>query len=191
LYTDERKALRSTLFLSIVFLCVSALSAYSSGEKNEPPVESQQATSAVPHYSLQNVTHYHYEMGVLRVKIVFEKGDFFSELNELHVENCSFVYYDSSGGSLSRGQSKRAVLYQNQSQLMAEDDVVVISDINGGRLDTDYLEWQGDRNQFSTESFVTITRENGDILQGIGMVADVALRYVNIKKNVRGSIKAE
>jgi hypothetical protein len=38
---------------------------------------------------------------------------------------------------------------------------------------------------------VTITRKNGDILQGIGMITDVALRYVQVKKDVKGKIKTE
>jgi len=83
------------------------------------------------------------------------------------------------------------VLYQDESLLIAEEDVVVISAVNGARLDTEYLEWIGKEDRFSTDRFVTITRENGDILTGMGMDADVALQFITIRKNVKGSIRSE
>ena len=58
-------------------------------------------------------------------------------------------------------------------------------------LKTDYLEWRGDSSQFVTDSFVTITRENGDTLQGTGMITDLALNYVTVKRNVRGNMEVE
>jgi LPS export ABC transporter protein LptC len=95
---------------------------------------------------------------------MFDSGSFFSGTDELHIENSSFVYYDSYGSILSRGRSKTATLFKNKAQLIAENDVVVVSEVNGGVLTTDYLEWHGDRSQFTTESFVTITRKNGRVL---------------------------
>ena len=154
-------------------------------------VESVKASEMLPAYSLEDVTHYQYEAGILKAKLIFEKGDFFEELQELRVENCRFVYYDSNGDSVSRGHSNRATLYEGNSLLVAEDDVVVISEENRATLKTDYLEWRGDSSQFVTDRFVTITRENGDILQGTGMITDLALNYVTVNKNVEGIMEVE
>jgi len=146
---------------------------------------------SMPDYALQDVVHYNYQEGVLRVRMDFERGFYYADVEELHIENCSYVYYDKVGEVESRGKSKRATLYERESYLEAEDDVVVVSEVNGAKLETDYLEWYGSRDQFVTESFVTVTRKNGDILQGIGMIADVALNHVTIKKDVRGSVEPE
>ncbi len=151
----------------------------------------QEAEGPVPRYSLENVEHFHYEQGDLRVKVTFEHGDFFAEAGELRVEKCRFVYYDSSGETLSRGSSERAVLFQDSSRLEAYRDVVIVSEANGATLRTEYLVWEGEESNFTTDEEVVITRENGDILQGVGMVADVALNFVTIQRNVHGRIRPE
>jgi LPS export ABC transporter protein LptC len=153
-----------------------------------PPPETEEER---PRYSLNDVLHYHYQDGVLRLEVSFTHGDFFSEAGELRVENCRFVYYDETGAPLSRGNSNRATLFENQSRLVAQDDVVVFSEVNGGTLTTEHLVWEGSESRFTTEEEVVMTRKNGDILQGEGMVADVALNYVVIKRNVHGRIRSE
>jgi LPS export ABC transporter protein LptC len=155
----------------------------------ETPGEMTEHSGTVPRYSLEDVTHFQYQDGILRLEITFSRGDFYADRRELHVENCTFVYYDKFGVQQSRGSSKRAILMEDQSELIAQDDVVVISDVNGGVLTTEYLVWK--ENRFSTEKAVTITRENGDIIKGVGMVADVALNVVTIFQNVRGSVRTE
>ncbi len=179
------------IFIGIISLLSVIFFSGCRTEEQKQISQTWQTEKELPHYSLTNVTHYHYEQDKLREKVVFERGNFFSSGNELHVENCSFVYYDRNSQKLSSGSSKRAVLYQNSSLLIAEDDVIVVSAVNGARLDTEYLEWIGSEDRFSTDRFVKITRENGDILTGIGMDADVALRFITIRKNVKGSIRSE
>ncbi len=183
--------MRSLATVLCVLFLIAALTGCSLKTKDRQDSEDPATVQQLPQYKLHQVTHLHYESGILRFKVVFDRGSFYSDTDELHVENSSFVYYDSYGSILSRGRSKTATLFKNEGQLIAEDDVVVVSEVNGGVLTTDYLEWHGDRSQFTTESFVTITRKNGDILQGIGMVTDVALRYVQVKKDVKGKIKAD
>jgi LPS export ABC transporter protein LptC len=146
---------------------------------------------AVPAYSLEDVTHYQYDDGVLRLKVNFDRGAYYDDRQELRIENCMFVYYDSDGNEVSTGRSRRATIHRESSQLIAEEDVVIVSEVNRGRLETDYLEWRGDESQFVTESYVTITRDNGDTLQGVGMITDMALNYVTIKRDVRGSFEAQ
>jgi LPS export ABC transporter protein LptC len=140
----------------------------------------------LPEYILRGVTHSFYERGVLKLRVDFEKGSYFADRHELAVVNCAYIYYDTKGNVLSRGRSKRATLLSGSSRLVAEDDVVVVSEVNGGVLKTDRLEWLGEKNQFSTNDFVTVTRVNGDMISGKGMIADLALRVVTIKRNVKG-----
>lgn len=141
----------------------------------------------VPDYSLMEVTHYHYKDGLLRMAITFEEGKFYSDTGELNIDKCTYIYYDINETMVSRGRSKEAKIFDNQSLIIAENDVVIISEVNGAVLETDYLEWHGREEQFVTERPVTITRPNGDMISGIGMIADITLRYITIKKDVTGS----
>jgi LPS export ABC transporter protein LptC len=158
------------------------------GSVEESDIQEESTEEAlVPDYILYEVIHYHYEDGLRKVKVLFDKGRYFSTGSELLVENCRFVYYDRKGEAISRGSSNRARLFEDGMQLVAEENVIVISEENGGRLDTEYLEWHGDTNQFDTDRFVTITQKNGDTISGIGMVADIGLKKVTIKQDVKGS----
>jgi len=176
---------------TLVMFFILVLAAGCSRHGRDSSTVIQDVQEETPSYSLEEVTHYQYEDGMLRVKVFFDRGDFYDDRQELRVENCTFVYYDIDGYEVSTGRSKRAVLYQNSSLLVAEDDVVIVSQVNRGMLETDYLEWRGVDSQFVTDRFVTITRENGDTLQGIGMITDVALNYVTIKRDVKGSFRAD
>ena len=182
----HRTVRKLPMILLLILVCIPSVALCSKGKK-EGDEALEDAAARVPDYVFHDVVHHHYENGIRKVKVVFETGWYFQD--ELLVENCSFVYYDKEGEVVSRGSSKRATLYEDGMKLIAEEDVVVISEENRGRLDTEYLEWLGSDNQFTTDRFVTITQENGDTISGIGMVDDVGLKRVTIKQDVRGSIK--
>jgi LPS export ABC transporter protein LptC len=171
-----------------IFLLVPLVSICGTGDEGAGEA-SEEDRALIPDYILNDVVHHYYEDGVKKVKIVFETGRYFSVANELLVEKCSFVYYDKKGEVVSRGNSKYARLFSDGTELIAEEDVVVISEENKGRLNTEYLEWHGNENQFTTDRFVTITQENGDTISGVGMVADIGLKKVSIKKDVKGSFR--
>jgi len=143
----------------------------------------------LPDYVLNDVIHYHYEDGYLKLKVEFESGYFYNTSEDLYVENSRFVYYDINRKNVSKGSSRKAKLIRSQSELIAEDNVIIISEINGCKLETEYLEWHEDNDQFNTDRFVKITRPNGDILTGVGLIADVSLQIVTIKSDVKGSFK--
>ena len=177
------------LFISCAIVLLGPY-AEASGGGEEPVMEEKSAEETlVPDYILYGVVHHHYEDGSRKVKVLFDKGRYYSDGAELLVENCRFVYYDRKGDVVSRGSSNGARLFADGTQLVAEENVIVISEENGGRLDTEYLEWHGDTNQFTTDRFVTIIQKNGDTISGIGMVADAGLKRVRIKQDVRGSFR--
>ncbi|MGQ9616091.1 MAG: LPS export ABC transporter periplasmic protein LptC [Spirochaetota bacterium] len=179
------------LYFLVYFTVFFQSICHASGAKEPEKVVLPSQTTDVPDYILHDVIHYQYDSGVLKVKVIFENGSFSRGKEELHVENCGFEYYDSNEVVISRGSAKEATIFMGRSELFADGDVVVVSELNGAKLETDHLEWHGKNNQFTTESFVTITRITGDIIQGYGMISDVGLRYIKIKKNVRGIIRSD
>ncbi len=140
-----------------------------------------------PTYILYNVVHKHYRDGKLVVKIEFEKGYYYANDDTLMVDKCSFEYYEDSK-LISKGRSDRAKFFISRSFLIAMGNIIVTSEENQTNLFTDYLEWHGDTNTFTTDSFVEITRKNGDSISGRGLKADISLKRVKILHNVRGKI---
>jgi LPS export ABC transporter protein LptC len=177
--TAMRCAVCAFSLLVLLAGCGKTSRAGDSRTENEPQ-------ETLPAYVLKEVTYYHYRDGYLQVEIAFETGEYYAEADELRIDNCTFLYYDINENLLSRGRSNSATIHADRSLIIAEDEVVIISELNGGVLETDHLEWHGNKEQFLTESYVSLTRKNIDSITGTGMVADIALRTVTIKKNVRG-----
>ena len=173
--------------LVVLLLMIVSLGGCFSKVKDSLTVQGGDHTERVPDYVIHNVTHYYYENGIKKSKITFESGEYYSDREELNVENCNYIYYDKDGNIKSKGSSDRAQIFKGGSLIISEDNVVLVSETNNAVLKTDYLEWHGDEEQFYTDHFVTITRTNGDIITGYGMLADIALRFITIQKNARGS----
>lgn len=192
LHVIEKKVLCWSRFFTVLFtLLLFLLPAYGGGIKDgSTPDASEYQDKILPDYVLKNVKHYHYEEGILRLEVTFEDGEYYSAEQELHIANCSFLYYDIDETLISRGRSKRAKIFSEQSLIIAENDVVIISEVNGGVLETEYLEWHGHEERFVTDRPVTITRRNGDTISGKGMIADIALRFVTLESDVKGSFRS-
>jgi LPS export ABC transporter protein LptC len=174
----------------ILLICISLSGCLSQGKENQINQNSDSPAPA-PDYIFQDVTHYYYEDGIKKTMIMFESGEYYSEGEELYVENCTYIYYDIDGNVNSRGSSDRAKIFNNGSLIISEDNVVIISETNNAVLETEYLEWHADEEQFVTDRFVTVTRTNGDIITGYGMLADLAIRFVTINKDAKGSFKED
>jgi LPS export ABC transporter protein LptC len=172
----------------VFFLIAVILSGCSGKERESHGAPVDGSGERVPDYILHNVTHYYYENGIKKSTITFETGEYYSDQEELYVEKCNYIYYDMNGNVKSRGSSDRARIFNNGSLIISEDNVVLVSETNSAVLETDYLEWHGDEESFTTDSFVTITRTNGDIITGYGMVADLAISLVTIQKDAKGSL---
>ncbi len=170
----------------ILLISVSLSGCLSKGKESRINQDSD-SSEPVPDYILQDVTHYYYENGIKKSTIMFESGEYYSEREELYIENCNYIYYNKDGTISSRGSSDRAKIFNNGSLIISEDNVVVISETNNAVLETEYLEWHGDEEQFITDRFVTITRTNGDIITGYGMLTDLSIRFVTINKDAKGS----
>ena len=170
----------------ILLICVSLSGCLNKRKETQINLNGDTLEPA-PDYIFQGVTHYYYEDGIKKTMIKFENGEYYSEREELYIENCTYIYYDMNGNVNSRGSSERAKIYNNGSLIISEDNVVIISETNNAVLETEYLEWHGDEEQFVTDRFVTITRTNGDIITGYGMLADLAIRFVTINKDAKGS----
>ena len=180
--------IKKTTLLLAAFLILAGCEGAGKGIRDRREAAAKEEAS-LPEYVLEGVVHSYYERGTLKLQVTFERGVYYKSADKLAVENCLYVYYDNMGKVISRGRSKRAKLFGKEARLVAEEDVVVVSEANGGVLKTGYLEWSGRKNQFTTDDFVTITRTNGDRIAGKGMIADLGLRFVTIKRNVKGHFR--
>ncbi len=90
-------------------------------------------------------------------------------------------FYDQQGRHTSKLTADRGRLYEETNDVVALGNVVVVSD-SGMILRSDSLRWDNRRQKVLTDAFVTITRANGEMLQGHGFESDPNLNYFSIRK---------
>lgn len=94
---------------------------------------------------------------------------------------------DTTGHITTTMTSDSAVIREKSQRLQLYGHGVVKS---GDTLtvESEYLEWDPVHEQLSTESFVRIKRR-GDVISGIGMIADRKLGRIRLKKQVKGAVQ--
>jgi len=90
-------------------------------------------------------------------------------------------FYNQQGLHSSQLTALRGVLNEETNDVVALGNVVVVSD-SGVTLRSDSLRWDNRRQKVLTEAFVTITRANGETLQGYGFESDPNLKTLSIKR---------
>ncbi len=90
---------------------------------------------------------------------------------------------------VSRLTAKQGVLNQATDDLEARGDVRVASD-DGALLTTEILFWDHQKAKIHTDEYVVITRGE-DVLSGFGLEADPGLDRVDIKREVKGTVRGD
>jgi LPS export ABC transporter protein LptC len=90
---------------------------------------------------------------------------------------------------VSRLTADQGVLHQATDDLEARGHVRVATD-DGAVLTTDVLFWDHQRAKIHTDEFVEIT-QNDNVLAGYGLEADPGLDRVEIRREVRGTVRRD
>lgn len=97
-------------------------------------------------------------------------------------------FYNNSGVETSHLIADSGLVRETTQFMVANGNVVVISQENKSRLETEQLFWNGMDQKVTTDSFVTIYQE-GDTLMGYGFEADQDLKGFKIMRQVKGAFK--
>jgi LPS export ABC transporter protein LptC len=79
------------------------------------------------------------------------------------------------------------ILIQTTDDLEARGNVQVVTD-EGAVLETEVLFWDHGQSRIHTEAFVKVTRGE-NVLTGIGLEADPGLDRIDLKREIRGTIR--
>lgn len=105
----------------------------------------------------------------------------YTEFNEgIHV-----IFYDKSGNIESELTADYAIDYEKVNVMEAKGNVVVIN-VNGDQLNTEYLIWHESDKLIKSDEFVKITT-NDEIIYGDGLEANEDFTQYRIK-NIKGII---
>jgi LPS export ABC transporter protein LptC len=124
------------------------------------------------------------DRGVQRALLQADTAFTYEDNSRTELRTVRSTFYTETGlknGTLTSREGTYNVRSQNME---ARGNVIVISD-DGRRLETPQLRFDTGRNEISGDSAFVLTRP-GEILQGIGFIADPALTHIRILRAARG-----
>jgi LPS export ABC transporter protein LptC len=110
----------------------------------------------------------------------------FTTLDSAVANNLTVDFFDTTGARVSTLTAREGYIREKDQYLAVTGSVVVIGE-DSVRLETEYLEWDGDKDSVVTDSFVTVI-DKGDTLMSYGFQSDPRLKDVTFKHRVSGRL---
>ena len=185
--------MRKPLLRAIALLAL-ALVAGACKEEKGPPIAANKKTIAdsadqVLYGQRMLIT----DRGLNRAEIHSDTAYFFDENTRTEMRVVDGVFFDSQGLRDAVLTSRTGLYNQRLNSLEARGDralPVVITTIDGRRLETTYVRYDQRVNLISSDSMFTLTDPDGRVLHGIGFTTDPDLNNVHVVKQISGKAGA-
>jgi LPS export ABC transporter protein LptC len=155
---------------------------------SDDPVQAAAPPAPPPSEGMRGVTIRNFREGDTRWVLQADTASVFRDRKRVEAQVVTIDFFDGDR-HVSKLTSDRAVLLQATDDLEARGRVRVLTD-EGGLLETEVLYWDHQRARIHTDDAVRITRGD-DVLTGVGLEADPALERVDVKRNVRGTVRSD
>ena len=143
---------------------------------------------AAPSEGMRGVSLRNYREGDTRWVLQADSASVFRDRKRVETERMEIDFFEGER-HVSTLTADRGVLLQATDDLEAHGHVQVVTD-DGAVLRTDVLFWDHERARIHTDEPVTITRGD-DVLRGVGMEADPGLNRVDLRREVRGTVRSD
>lgn len=127
------------------------------------------------------------DRGLNRAEIHADTAYFFDENTRTDMRIVSGVFFNAEGARDAVLTSRTGVYNQRLNSLEARGDVV-ISTVDGRRLETPFVRYDNRVNLVSSDTTFKLTMPDGKVVDGIGFTTDPDLNNVHIVK--QKSVKA-
>jgi LPS export ABC transporter protein LptC len=129
------------------------------------------------------------DRGLNRAEILSDTAYFFDENTRTDMRIVHGVFFDSQGLRDAVLTSRTGLYNQRLNSLEARGDVV-ITGVDGRRLETPFVRYDQRVNVVSSDSIFTLTMPDGRVLRGIGFTTDPDLNEVHIIRQISGKAGA-
>jgi LPS export ABC transporter protein LptC len=111
----------------------------------------------------------------------------FTRLDSAIAYNLYVEFFDTAGIIISTLTADEGYIREKDNFLAVSGSVVVIGE-DSVRLETEYLEWVGEKDSVVTDSFVMVIEGGDDTLMSYGFQSDPQLKDVTFKHKVSGRL---
>jgi LPS export ABC transporter protein LptC len=141
-----------------------------------------------PSEGMRGVSVRNFHEGDTRWLLHADTASVFRDRKRVETERVEIEFFDGDR-RISTLTANRGVLLQATDDLEARGNVRVVAE-DGAVLRTEVLFWDHRRSRIHTDDPVTITRGD-DVLRGVGLEADPGLDRVDLKREVRGTVRSD
>lgn len=169
------------VYLFILLSCCFSL--LSCGEKGQNAVTEKKLTP-LPDAEIVDFITRGYKNGSLSWYIKAKKADIY---NNKRITRFFFLHlynYGKDGSLKSTASANEGTLWEETEDILLKGDVMILNE-EKTLLETDSLKYVRREKKIKTSARVKITRKNGDILRGKGLIADIGLKKLEILSQVR------
>lgn len=168
------------LLAGIAIICL--VSACSS--KKQPPVATHSPLADSADQVIYGLRFRLTEEGLSRAQLQSDTAYFFEDNTRIELEKVHTTFFTVTGAKDAVLTSKRGTYNSRTSNMIARDDVVVVSE-DGRRLTTSELIYSQQKNEISSDSAFVLTEPNRR-LEGIGFRSDPNMQNIKILKGASG-----
>lgn len=156
-----------------------------SGDRNPTAMDKPSNT---PNEGMREISLRNIHVGDTEWVLQADTASIFRQKKRVIAERVAIDFFEDEE-HVSRLTAKQGVLHQATDDLEARGDVRVATD-DGALLTTELLFWDHQKAKIHTEEYVELTRGE-DVLTGYGLEADPGLDRVDIKREVKGTLRGD
>lgn len=129
------------------------------------------------------------DRGLNRAEIHSDTAYFFDENTRTEMRVVNGVFFDSQGLRDAVLTSRSGLFNQRLNALEARGNVVITT-VDGRRLETPFVRYDQQANLISSDSIFTLTIPDGRVIRGIGFSSDPDLNNVVVVRQISGKAGA-
>jgi LPS export ABC transporter protein LptC len=141
----------------------------------------------IPDEIVSDFTTAESDSGRVRWKLTAPKANKFNARKVFVMDQPRIEFFDDAGRLQTTLVSDNGEYFSDSRDMLAYGNVVVVS-VEGDVLETDSLRYVNDDDKITSDSFVKLTRGD-DVITGYGLECDHNLSSVDIKRDVKATIR--
>ena len=174
----------STRVRIVTFLAAATIACLACSSKKEPPVAAHSPLADSADQVIYGLRFRLTDEGLSRAQLHADTAYFFEDNTRIEMEPVNTTFFTPTGAKDAVLTSKRGTYNSRTSNMIARNNVVVVSE-DGRRLTTQELLYNQQRNEISSDSAFVMTEPNRR-LEGIGFRSDPNMKNIQILKGASG-----
>ena len=177
------RPLLQLLLVCMLFALVACSLDYGQAEMTE------ELSDEIAETILTDFTHTVVENGRPVFVVSADRAENYTERKQTVLTDVTFAEYDAEGETITEGVADRAVFFTDTEDAELHGNISFYSAAEEGRIEADYLEWNREERQLTSNpsDAVLLENESGSRVRGTGFRADFTLKQIEFSGKTASS----